>query len=92
MKKLKEMLFDGAMKNNIEQVRWALNLGADITSRDRLKRSPLHYATPKGNLELVKFLIDVGADVNAKDFMDRVPLHNTRNIEMVRFKCKRRSQ
>lgn len=85
MKNLKEMLFDGAMKNNIEQVRWALNLGADITSRDRLKRSSLHYATLKGSLDLAKFLIDVGADVNAKDFMDNVPLHTTRNIEIVKL-------
>lgn len=85
MKNVKKMLFDGAMENNINKVRWALNLGADITSRDRLKRSPLHYATSRGSLELVKFLIDVGADVNAKDFMDILPLHNTRNIEMVRL-------
>ena len=56
----------------IEIVKFLLENGANINSKDKYGRCPLHFALYEGNqeaqtLEVVKFLIEKGADVNSKD-------------------------
>ena len=57
---------------HIEIVKFLLENSANINSKDKGGRCPLHFALYEGNqeaqtLEVVKFLIEKGADVNSKD-------------------------
>ncbi|OBC02711.1 ankyrin repeat domain-containing protein [Gordonia sp. 852002-50395_SCH5434458] len=48
---------------------------SEIDTRDRLDRTPLHYAAVDGDLKELKKLIAAGADVNAREARDWTPLH-----------------
>ena len=46
----------------------------DVNSRDREKRTPLHWAAGKNALPCVTALLEAGADVNAADWAEHTPL------------------
>ena len=50
-------------------------LQAMVTSRDREKRTPLHWAAGKNALPCVSALLQAGADVHACDWAEHTPLH-----------------
>jgi len=48
---------------------------ADVDSRDREMRTPLHLAARVGSVEMVELLLNYGADINAIDLDKNTPLH-----------------
>ena len=60
----------------IEQIKFFLDLGLDINTRDLLNFTPLHRATCsrlKNRLQVVQFLIENGADVKARTNFNKTP-------------------
>ena len=48
---------------------------ADMNSRDRMNRTPLHNAAVTGNSQLLARLIRLDADPNTRDIYGSTPLH-----------------
>ena len=74
---------------HIEVVKFLLEEGADIESKDRCSNSPLNKASCyEGDLETVKFLVEKGSDIESRDIYERTPLNNAcvnRLLEVVKF-------
>ena len=51
-----------------------LNHQAQVGSRDRLGRDPLHKACQSGNVDTVRVLVKHDADVEAVDYFQRRPI------------------
>ena len=74
-----------AAAHRVAAVRQLLELGADVTARNRRKAQPLHYAVDGGpgivswsarsQEATVRRLLDAGADPNAFDGNGTTPLH-----------------
>ena len=54
-------------EGNIYVVQVLIDAGVDIEAKDRMGRSPLHWACEGGNLAIVKMLVKAGAKVCATD-------------------------
>jgi hypothetical protein len=61
-------------------IRFFLDHGADIESRDFHRRTPLLVAALEHNLEAIKILLDAGADVHAADSQGMTVLHFTYTV------------
>lgn len=55
-------------------MRYLLDQGANVDSRDRSKRTALYYAASKGDCETVQFLLQCGADVNSWEEIEGTPI------------------
>jgi ankyrin repeat protein len=49
--------------------------GAEVDARDKLLKTPLHYACENGYFDAVKCLLDAGADAMEVDNCGRTALH-----------------
>ncbi len=49
------------------QVQQLLEMGADVTAKDKKGISALHYASGQGRLEVLQFLWSKGLDLDADD-------------------------
>lgn len=58
-----------------DDVRAALDCGADIETKDDDGGTPLHWAAGFGEPSVVTVLLDYGANIEAKDDSGRTPLH-----------------
>jgi ankyrin repeat protein len=58
----------------IARLRYPLDRGANIDSRDSFNRTGLYHAASKGNHGAVEFLLQNGADVNLQDDIMGTPL------------------
>ncbi len=47
----------------------------EVTQNDKLRATPLHFATINKEIRNVELLINFGADVNAQDVYGQSPLH-----------------
>jgi ankyrin repeat protein len=54
------------------KVEEAIAEGADLNTRDRSERTPIHFAAMKGNAECLKKLLAGGADVEPLDQQGQV--------------------
>lgn len=70
------LLFEAVRKGNIDEIRQALKLGADINFTNRLLQvAPLHYAVFEKQTSAVKELLEQNADINIQDPFGDTPLH-----------------
>jgi ankyrin repeat protein len=63
-------------EGSLQQIKDAIENGANVNAKDRLGTTPLHVATWKPRPELITVLLEAGADVNAKDGEDWTALTN----------------
>ncbi|MDR1483259.1 MAG: ankyrin repeat domain-containing protein [Planctomycetaceae bacterium] len=60
-----------------DRIKYFLDLGISINSRNKANRTPLHIAaTVPQQIEHFNYLINNGADINAEDDDGRTPLHH----------------
>ncbi len=57
--------------------------GADVNSRDSIKKTPLHYARLCSDRSVFLYLLKEGADPNARDWLGRTPVD-----ELIKFNHK----
>ena len=65
--KLNRDLIDNAREENLKQVKYLIEKGADVNAKDNEGNTALIKSSRKGYLEVVKCLIEKGADINTKN-------------------------
>lgn len=71
-----------------ESIKYIIEKGANINSRDIHNSTPLHYACSFLQLKIVKFLIENGADIEYEDKSHKRALNyacERRNLEIIKF-------
>ena len=66
-------------------MRLLLEHGAEVSGRDDMGTTPLHYAAIKGRKEVALLLLAHGADVSAKDNAGYTPLQFALNSELAQI-------
>ena len=69
-----EDLFCAAQYGEVRKLTSLLRAGANPNSRDKYRRTPLHWACQEGHLAVVKKLIKLGAHLNSVDNQHCSPL------------------
>ena len=67
-------LITSAANGHLELVKWLIEAGASLTSRDAGKQTALLLAASRGHLEVVKYLIQAGASLTDVDSSNRTAL------------------
>ena len=78
--KNKYFLHKAVRQNRIEMVKWLIDNGAEVNSKNTDHKTPLHLASNLGFFEVVKCLIENGAETNANDNENITPLHDACSI------------
>ena len=69
-------IFEYVKKNKFEKVKELIENNLDLLkSRDKIKRTPLHWACRKTHLLIFNYLIKKGSDINVFDISGHTPLH-----------------
>lgn len=66
--------------SNLEVVKFLLEKGANIESKQLDRKTPLHVAVESGDFDLVKLLLERGANIESN--ADGTPLHNCYNLKI----------
>ena len=85
---LYKLLRSAIRMENLELIKFALELGADVNGKTRYNGTPLYSAIWRESLDVVKFLVSQGADVNERDAFGRKPLCDaieTKSLDVVKF-------
>jgi len=56
-------------------IEFLINKGIEVSSRDKLLKTPLHYACEMGHTHAVKMLMDSNSDPADRDNCGRTALH-----------------
>lgn len=75
LKEINSSLLQSSAVGDTTRIKEMLERGADINTKDRYGRTPLHVSLENKQVETAKFLMNRGANVNAKDALDNTPLH-----------------
>jgi len=91
IKEAQELIFTASKKGNLNDVKLAVKIGANINKTDEMGNTPLHWAAFKGHLDIVKFLVENGADINKKNKKGDTPLSLAfpLNLPVVRYLAKK---
>ena len=73
----KTPLHISTLYGHISIVRYLVEHGCDMNSKDKQFRTALHYSSFKGHLNVVEYLVEHGCDMNSKDRQDQTPLHHS---------------
>ena len=65
----------------IDVVKHFLEVGADIDAQDRVKRTPLHWASFYGHTNMVRFLLEAGANQKIKNLQGKTAKDLARDDE-----------
>ena len=69
-------VFEAVEKGTVDDVRYFLDKGVDVNTKNDNDDMLLHRAAGySSDVEMVKFLVSKGADVKAKNNYDKIPLH-----------------
>ena len=71
---LDSRLQNAVVEDNLKQVKYLVEKGADVNSKDNVGITSLMVASLNGNLEIVEYLIEQGADINIVDNLDKSAL------------------
>lgn len=81
-----ETWFRAASSGDVERLKQALNIGADVNARDAAQNTALHLATIHAHADAMRLLIEHGADLDAQNSDLSTPLHLTaKNMETIRI-------
>merc|ERR1711934_91745 len=72
------MLIESAKKNNtglMTRIFEECGSGLDVSPKDALGNTPLHYSASGGHIDTLTMLLDRGADCNAQSYSGDTPLH-----------------
>lgn len=61
--------------DNIDTIKYLIEKGAKINTRNMFGETPLHWCCKQGNLNVLKLLIQKGADLNVVDYDGNSLLH-----------------
>ena len=59
-------------KDDVDVVRAAARLGANLDRRDPTGMTPLHYAAQLGRVDVARALVDAGADADARTYSTNI--------------------
>ncbi|PQV65341.1 Ankyrin repeat [Abditibacterium utsteinense] len=72
-----------AIEDHLEGVKWLLERGANVNTRDNFQSTPLIGAAQLGHEQMCRLLLDHGADLFAMDNIERTALSTTLDSEPV---------
>ena len=75
-------LFKAVERGDLNEVKLALENGADIKARDGEQRTPLHVAAYYGRSTIAELLLSNHAEVDARDHAQSTPLHTAASSGM----------
>lgn len=61
------------MRGNIDSLKYIVNNGVNIHSKNKEGMTPLHYACKHEHLDIIKYLIESGADILALNKDKKMP-------------------
>jgi len=78
-------LLEATLIGDINNVKKALNSGANINAQDDIDFTPLQYSARGGHYEIVKLLLEKGASINIKDTIGELPIHKIENLKVTQI-------
>lgn len=70
-----DQLIEACQNNNFEMVKYFVEKGVDVNSRDTRGARPIHKACASASLDIINYLISKGAEINSTDLNGKNPIH-----------------
>ncbi|MDI9257890.1 ankyrin repeat domain-containing protein [Flavobacterium sedimenticola] len=82
------LLLEASLHGNVQEIKKAIQLGADVNSKNNNGDTPLNMVAKLSYYKLVKYFIELGADVNTSNNDKLSPLHwgvEYNNVKIVKI-------